>query len=163
MSRTGQDIGKKFEKALESAFEDLKKSHGFNYHKFVDTHAAGNVVASQPSDYLVTLPTGLAYLEAKASTKVPRFRQSMLRPAQRRTIMYDSQILGVPYYILFYNEDTDTIDLIDGAESLRSSRINWSKSLLASCKSGDLPSMLEKVFKLECISETLRRYNKEYK
>lgn len=163
MSRTGQDIGKKFEKALESAFEDLKKSHGFNYHKFVDTHAAGNVVASQPSDYLVTLPTGLAYLEAKASTKVPRFRQSMLRPAQRRTIMYDSQILGVPYYILFYNEDTDTIDLIDGAEALRSSRINWKKSLLASCKSGDLSEMFEKVLSLEPLSETLRRYNKEYK
>ena len=162
MSRTGQDIGKKFEKALEGAFEDLKKSHGFNYHKFVDTHAAGNVVASQPSDYLVTLPTGLAYLEAKASTKVPRFRQSTLRPAQRRTIMYDSQILGVPYYILFYNEDTDTVDLIDGAEALRSNRINWSKSLLASCKPGDLSGMFEKVFSLEPLSETLRRYNKEY-
>lgn len=158
MSRTGRDIGKKFEKAVETAFDTFKKRYGFNYHKFVDTHAAGNIVAGQPSDYLVTLPSGLCYLEAKASTTTDRLGKSMLRPSQRRTIMMDSQMLGVPYYVLFYAERTKEFHLLDGAEVMRGSRINYKQSLLMKGSLEGLP----KFWGLQPLSNVISTFKAQY-
>lgn len=162
MSRTSQDIGKKFEKAVEAAFDELKRGYGFNYHKFVDTHAAGNVVASQPSDYLITIPAGLCYLEAKASTTLTKMGKSMLRPSQRRTIKFDAQVLGVPYYILFHSEKTGEVHLLNGAEVLRGERINYKESLIAAKPISEMGKLLKNSFQPLNLSALLTDYRNNY-
>ena len=138
--RTSQDIGKDFEKTLESVFSALTQSHAFKVHKFVDSHAAGNIVASQPSDYLLACEGTLFFCEAKASTKHKRFQRSMLRPAQRGAIMHYGMGLNNPYFILF--QYRDEVHCLDAVGALAGSRINYDAALLFQCKTSELKEKL---------------------
>ena len=125
MTKTSQQIGKDFERMVEGVFDSLQRSHGFRYHKFVDSHAAGNLVASQPSDYLVALGSQMAFVEAKASAVEAKLQKAMIRPAQRGAAIMYGQMLRVPYYILFYSEVTQQATLYNGAEAMRGDRLNY--------------------------------------
>lgn len=120
--RTSQQIGKDFEKTLEGVFSSMRDKYGFMFHKFVDTKAAGNVVASQPADYLIGTPGQLSFMEAKSSDKVPNFRRSMLRPAQRGAIIQYSVGLGIPYHILF--EHKGRVDFISTLNLFEHKKLN---------------------------------------
>lgn len=153
--KTSQQIGKDFEKTLEGVFSSLKNTHSFNYHKFIDTHAAGNIVAAQPSDYLVGIHRTLIFLEAKSSTKEKRLQKSMLRPSQRGAIKYYGMGLDLDYLVLFEHEGR--VDILDGREVMRGSRINYQKSLIKSCRTEDLKLELIKLLGLQLKIKLLER------
>lgn len=114
----GQYIGKQWQKKLEAVFKSLTKTHGFEWHRFIDSHDAGNLVQSQPSDYLILLPSGLTFLEAKASSTAKKLRPSMLRPMQRKTVKHWCELLGCPYHFLFHDVTNDKVDLVNGLDVL---------------------------------------------
>lgn len=155
--RTSQDIGKDFEKALESVFSALSKTHAFKVHKFVDSHAAGNIVASQPSDYLIGAAEMLFFCEAKASTKQKRFQRSMLRPAQRGAIIHYSIGMMIPYYVLFLHKDE--VHCLSGSEAMKGSRIRYKESLLFTCGIEVLEAHLIHFWNLRPIGTVIKRIN----
>lgn len=162
MTKTSQQIGKDFERTLEGVFDSLQRSHGFRYHKFVDSHAAGNLVASQPSDYLVALGSQMAFVEAKASAVETKLQKAMIRPAQRGAAIMYGQMLGVPYYILFYSEVTQEVTLYNGAEVMRGSRVNHENSVLSECSSHLMGEMLSKEWNLGPYNLMLQRFREEW-
>ena len=162
MSKTSQQIGKDFERMVEGVFDSLQQSNGFRYHKLVDSHAAGNLVASQPSDYLVALGSKMAFVEAKASAGETRFQKAMLRPAQRGAAILYGQILGVPYYILFCSETTQRVTLYNDAEVMRGNRVNHEKSTLSECFAHQMGEMLSREWNLEPYNLMLQKYREEW-
>lgn len=116
---TGRDVGKDWENTLKNVFSRLSKTHVFSCHKLVDTGTAGSIVTSQPADYLISYGGKLAYLEAKASTTAKSFRPSMLRPKQRQTIIQESIMGDVPYFILFGDLMQRKYQLINGKTVLQ--------------------------------------------
>lgn len=162
MTKTSQQIGKDFERMVEGVFDSLQQSHGFRYHKFVDSHAAGNLVASQPSDYLVALGSQMAFVEAKASVVETKLQKAMIRPAQRGAAMMYGQMLGVPYYLLFYSEMTQRVSLYNGAEVMRGSRVNHEKSILSECSSHLLGEMLSREWNLGPCNLMIKKFREEW-
>lgn len=162
MTKTSQQIGKDFERMVEGVFDSLQRYHGFRYHKFVDSHAAGNLVASQPSDYLVALGSQMAFVEAKASAVETKLQKAMIRPAQRGAALMYGQMLGVPYYILVYSEVTQKVILYDGAEVMRGSRVNHKNSVLSECLAHQMGEMLIKEWNLEPYNLMLQHFRKEW-
>ena len=160
--RTSQDIGKSFEKTLESVFSSLQKTHAFRAHKLVDSHAAGNIVASQPSDYLIGAYQQLFYLEAKASSKNKRMTRSALQPAQRGAILNYGQVLQIPYYILFYSEVSGTVHILDGAKIMAGPRTIYPDALIDEVKILDLEFALIQRMKLKPLPEVLKQFTKNY-
>lgn len=117
------DVGKIFEKHLEGSFNQLKASHLLGWHRFPDTGAAGGVIIqAQPSDYLLGTPGNLSFLEAKASEKHTKLQKSMIRPAQRGAIHFYRGLLGIAYYIAFWDVQGSRIELWDGLTALSSAR-----------------------------------------
>ena len=161
--RNSQQIGKDFEKTLKSVFLSLQGSTTFLFHEFVDSHAAGNLVAGQPADYLVSINGKLAFLEAKASTTQKRFQRSMLQPAQRGAIIKHAQIMGTPYYILFHSSVEKVYHILDGAIAMKGSRINYADALLMEIPEQNcLALSLTGHWNLRPLSEAIRRYEKNY-
>lgn len=116
------DIGKVFEREIQKVFAKLKASHLVGYQRFSDSGAAGSVVAEQPADYLVGFPPGsqlranqlLAFVEVKASEVHHTLGKAMVRPGQRGAISWFRHLLGIPYYILFWDTQRGVIQLWDG-------------------------------------------------
>ena len=160
--RTSQDIGKSFEKTLEGVFSSIQKTHAFRIHKFVDSHAAGNIVASQPSDYLIGTLGQMMFLEAKASTKNKRMTRAALRPAQRGAIHIFSQVLNIPYYVLFFAEKTGTVHLLDGAMLMKGGRTNYSLALMKEVAIEQLEELLIERLDLTPLPTALKKYNLLY-
>lgn len=160
--RTSQKIGKDFEKTLGDVFSALQKSYGFRAHVFVDSHAAGNMVAGQPADYLVARVGELFFLEAKASMKNARMTRSALQPSQRGAILSYGQMLGIPYVILFHNEQDGTVHIIDGAEFMRGQRTDYKSSLLAEVPLDTLPDALVEMWSLQPLVEVLNTFRSKF-
>lgn len=156
LSLTSQEIGKRFERDLEACFRGMGKMYGFKWHRFTDTHEAGNVVRSQPSDYLITTSRGLAFMEAKASMTLSRFRPSLLRPDQKGAIRHYAQMLGMPYYVLFRDDVDQRVDVLDGKLCLQPK-----PTPLLSVR-GDLAVALVAQWGLEPIKSVLRRFELRY-
>lgn len=124
------DIGGIFEDQLESAFTLLKASHYLGWHRFPDTASAGgNIMQSQPSDYLVAAPRGckplqsrLFFVEAKASEKHTKLQKASIRPSQRGAISFYSALLHLPYFLLFWDVQGRRVEVWEGVEALKSSR-----------------------------------------
>lgn len=116
------DIGKVFENEIRKVFAALKASHLLGCQRFSDSGAAGSLVAAQPSDYLVGFPPGsrlrcdqlMAFVEVKASEVHHTLGKSMVRPEQRKAINWFRKLLGIPYYILFWDSQMGVIQLWDG-------------------------------------------------
>jgi hypothetical protein len=116
------DIGKVFENEIQKVFKQLKTSHLVGCQRFSDSGAAGSVVAEQPADYLVGFPPGsqlradqlLAFVEVKASEVHHTLGKAMVRPGQRGAISWYRYLLGIPYYILFWDTQHGVIQLWDG-------------------------------------------------
>lgn len=161
MTLTPQQIGKRFEHDLENAFRSMQKVYGFTWHRFVDTHEAGNAVREQPSDFLVTTSHGLALVEAKASATVTRFRPSMLRPSQRGAIRHYAQMLGMPYYILFRSDEDGIVEVHQGKHSLK---LDGRKPLapLLSTPKNRLEPALGDLWGLRPIRAVLRDFKNRY-
>ena len=121
----------------------------------MDSHAAGNLVASQPSDYLVTVNDQMMFIEAKSSTKQKRFQRSMLRPAQRGAIIHYGMGMGVGYLIIF--EHLGRIDVLRGTKAMNGKRINYEEALSFSCKTEDLEIEIIKRWKPFPISKMIDR------
>ncbi len=112
------DIGKIFEKELEKVFRSLEESHVLAWHRFPDTGAAGgNILAEQPSDYLLGLPLGsvspfgqrMMLAEAKASEKKASLSKAAMRPSQRRAICVYRMLLQLPYLVFFWDRIGDLL------------------------------------------------------
>ena len=127
------DIGNLFEKQVEKVFRKLKATHAVSLHRLVDSGSAGNIVQSQPSDYLLGVPGSLGYLEAKASEKHKKLQLSMLRPSQRGAIKYYQGVLRIPYYVLFWDVVGSRIELWEGLTALKSSRTKKPLTVLNNC------------------------------
>ena len=162
MTKTSQQIGKDFERMVEGVFDSLQRSHGFRYHKFVDSHAAGNLVASQPSDYLAALGSQMVFVEAKASAVETRLHKAMIRPAQRGAAIMYGQMLGVPYYILLYSEATQKVTLYNGAEVMRGSRVNHANSILSVSPAHLMGEMLSTEWNLGPYNLMLQKFREEW-
>lgn len=160
--KSSQDIGKDFEKTLEGVFSYLQKSYGFRYHKFVDSHAAGNIVASQPSDYLVAAGSKMLFIEAKATATNKNFTRGVLRPAQRGAIMMYGQVLKVPYLILFYSEVTGLVSFIDGAKAMVGERVELKSCTFANVKISKLGNYLARHLELKPLSVHLKQREFDY-
>lgn len=160
--RTSQDIGKSFEKTLESVFSSLQKTHAFRAHKLVDSHAAGNIVASQPSDYLIGTYQKLFYLEAKASSKNLRMTRAALQPAQRGAIMNYAQVMRIPYFILFHAERTGTVHILDGAIFMAGKRTAYENALIDEVKLANLEVSLIQRLELRPLPAILKQFNEIY-
>lgn len=145
-SRNSADIGKSFEQELTAVFKRLKTTYAFDWHPLADTRAAGNTIASQPSDYLIAVPGTLLLLEAKSSAKLSHFIPSMLRPKQRQTIQHWHNILGVPYFVVFKDMVMETVSILEGGNA-----IDNHKNLLCFGPSVDLDAFLVKALDLRRI------------
>ena len=93
------------------------------HHRLADSGAAGTLIAQQPSDYLLGLPDGcinltngqrLCFFEVKASEAKHSMPKDAVRPAQRGAIGRFRAILGLPYFILFWDAQLGVIQLWDG-------------------------------------------------
>ena len=125
-------IGKVFENELTKVLKLLKETHLVGYHRLADTGAAGNMIASQPSDYLVALPPGsrspladqrMFFLEVKASEIETSLKKDMIRPSQRGAVGSFRVLLNIPYLILFWSSATGDMELWDGV-AVQDARIN---------------------------------------
>ncbi len=157
LSFTSQEIGKRFERDLETAFRGMQKEFGFKWHRFTDTHEAGNVVREQPADYLVATPSGLALVEAKASMMLNRFRPSLLRPAQKGAIRHYAQMLGVPYFVLFRDDTDQRVDLLNGKDCLEARPVP-----LRAFKTTALADALAEAWALRPLRSTLQMFRQRY-
>lgn len=126
-------IGGVFEKEMVQVFKLLFTQRLVSYHRLTDTAAAGSVVAEQPSDYLLGLPAQcqnlhegqrLCFLEVKASEKHHSMPKDAVRPSQRGAIGRFRALLGIPYYILFWDAQEGVIQLWDGMAVHDTARIN---------------------------------------
>jgi hypothetical protein len=133
-------IGKVFEKEMVKVMKLLFEQRLVSYHRLTDTGAAGSVVAEQPSDYILGLPAAcknlhedqrLCFLEVKASEKHSSMPKDAVRPSQRGAIARFRFLLGVPYYILFWDAQNGGMQLWDGLAVYDNARID-KKFLLAS-------------------------------
>lgn len=158
---TPQQIGKRFERDLNEAFRVLQKRFGFAWHRFTDTHEAGNVVREQPSDYLVTTPGGLVFVEAKASEVYDHFIPSLLRPSQKGAIKQYAQMLEVPYYVLFRSDSDGRVDWINGKSCLAATR-SKRVPVIASTRKKDLSEFLAEAWGLKPIRVVIKKYNLRY-
>jgi hypothetical protein len=128
------DIGKIFEKELEKVFRSLEESHVLGWHRFPDTGSAGgNIIAEQPSDYLLALPAGslsphagqrFVLAEAKASEKKSSLSKASMRPSQRRAISVYRLLLQLPYLVIFWDATEGVMQVWDGAGVVDEARIN---------------------------------------
>lgn len=116
-------IGKVFEGEMVIVMRMLFEQRLVSFHRLTDTGAAGSIVAEQPSDYLLGLPAGcknlqegqrLCFLEVKASEKHSTMPKDAVRPSQRGAIGRFRFLLGIPYYILFWDSQKGVIQLWDG-------------------------------------------------
>lgn len=147
--------GKEFEDFLTGkVFLPLKSTYALSYHKLVDSGSAGNIVGSQPSDFLVGANKTLMYLEAKTSTGA-NFTRSLLRPAQRKAILFDGVYLEIPYWILFWSLKTRKVSIIDGVKALEGTRIDLEKCSFQ-CTRDQLQQELAKLWKLKTLKEILK-------
>lgn len=160
--KSSQQIGKDFEKTLESVFSSLQKTNGLRFHKFVDSHAAGNIVASQPSDYLVGFYQKLILVEAKSSATKTNFTRSALRPAQKGAALFYGQLLDIPYVILFHSEKTGMVSYIDGAAAMAGDRINLETCVLDSRPLEQLTDMLKSQWEMRSIKFLTKRKQEVY-
>lgn len=126
-------IGDVFEGEVQKVMKLLKESHLVGLHRLSDSKSAGNLVAGQPSDYLLGLPEGcsnllsgqrLMFLEAKASEVHASLGKSMVRPVQRGAIGTFRYLLDLPYLILFWSANNGTLQMWDGIAVHGESRIN---------------------------------------
>lgn len=125
-------IGKVFENELTKVFNILKAKHLVAWHRLTDSAAAGNLVAAQPSDYLVGFPPGsqllndqrLVFLEAKASESYGGLKKAMVKAPQRGAIGSYRLVLGIPYLLLFWDAQAGNMELWDGIGVMRDTKIN---------------------------------------
>lgn len=126
-------IGGVFEKEMVLVFRMLFEQRLVGFHRLSDTAAAGSVVASQPSDYLLALPAGsdnlldkqrLCFFEVKASEKHSSMPKDAVRPSQRGAIGRFRALLGIPYYILFWDAQNGVMQLWDGLAVHDNARID---------------------------------------
>jgi hypothetical protein len=153
--KNNAEQGNEFEVFLRNTFSSLKKTYGLSYHRFVDTRAAGNVVASQPSDFLVGVDGTLFYVEAKTSVE-ENFSRSMLRPHQRKAILFDSKLLNIPYWILFWSVTDQRVSVIDGVKAMEGTRINI-ENCAVKCTREELSDLLIKMWNPTTMKELLVR------
>jgi hypothetical protein len=122
------DIGKLFEKEFVKALRSLRDSHLLGWHRLTDTGAAGNVVAEQPSDYLLAVPPGaalpgsdqrMAFCEAKASEVNAKLTKAAMKPAQRGAIAHFRMLLTIPYLVVFYDATGGKLQIWDGAAVMK--------------------------------------------
>lgn len=132
-------IGGVFEKEMVIVMRMLFTQRLVSFHRLTDTAAAGSIVADQPSDYLLGLPAGcqnlhegqrLCFLEVKASEKYSTLPKAAVRPSQRGAIGRFRFLLGIPYYILFWDAQNGVMQLWDGLAVHDTDRID-KKFLLA--------------------------------
>lgn len=116
-------IGGVFEREMGKVFKLLFVQTLVAHHRLADSKAAGTKIAEQPSDYLLGLPPGcahlisgqrLCFLEVKASEKDHTMGKDAVRPAQRGAIARFRHLLGIPYYIMFWDAQLGVIQLWDG-------------------------------------------------
>lgn len=126
-------IGKVFEKEMSKVFKLLFSLTMAAHHRLADSGAAGSMIAEQPSDYLLGLPPGcsallngqrLCFLEVKASEAKHSLPKDAVRPAQRGAIARFRHLLGIPYYILFWDAQEGVIQLWDGMAIHDNARID---------------------------------------
>lgn len=63
----GKPAWKKFEEDVQSYFEGRMENEPIVYHRFYDTHSAGSLLPSQPSDHLVKTTQHSILIETKHS------------------------------------------------------------------------------------------------
>jgi len=132
-------IGGVFEKEMVIVMRMLFEQRLVSFHRLSDTAAAGSMVAAQPSDYLLGLPAAcqnlqegqrLCFLEVKASEEHSSMPKAAVRASQRGAIGRFRFLLGIPYYILFWDAKNGVIQLWDGLAVHDTDRID-KKFLLA--------------------------------
>lgn len=92
MAKSNDDgrVGYEFEAELKRVFEKIKKRHKFDYHRYLDSKAAGRLVSPQPGDFQICyLDTDsvnhVIIVEAKGSEEKESLREcasSHIRPQQ---------------------------------------------------------------------------------
>lgn len=116
-------IGKVFEREFAKVIRHLAETRAVGLARFPDSGDAGSLISAQPSDYLLGLPPGctglldgqrLMFLEVKASEEHHKLGKAMVRPAQRGAISKFRYLLGIPYFILFWDAQDGVIQLWDG-------------------------------------------------
>ncbi|QYW06501.1 hypothetical protein uan_089 [Pseudomonas phage UAntarctica] len=126
-------IGGVFEGEMGKVFKLLFEQRLVAHHRLADSKAAGTKIAEQPSDYLIGLPQGcrnlingqrLCFLEAKASEKHSTMGKDAVRPVQRGAIARFRFLLGIPYYIIFWDSQLGAIQLWDGLAIHDNNRID---------------------------------------
>lgn len=149
---TGREIGKEWERTLQSVFSSLRKQYGFSWHSFVDTHTAGGMVQAQPSDYLIMVEGSVMFLEAKSSTRNKKLQPSMLRPKQRQTILHESRLLRLPYWVLFGQTTEGYFQLFRGIDVVEEG-FSRSYPIQLEGEIKELESKLREFFNLRKLSE----------
>lgn len=159
---TNSKQGKEFEVFVRNTFSLIKKTHGLSYHRLVDSGAAGGIVSSQPSDFIVGATHKLFYVEVKTSIN-ENFTRNLLRPHQRKAILFDGQVLGIPYYILFYSIKTGLVSVVDGRKALVGDRIDLKYCTEAKVRRDDLANTLIQVWELSSLKSIIARGNNWHK
>lgn len=157
-------IGKVFEKEMVQVFKMLFEQRLVSYHRLSDSGAAGSIVAEQPSDYLLGLPAGcqnlqegqrLCFLEVKASEEHSTMPKAAVRPAQRGAIARFRFLLGIPYYIMFWDAQNGVIQLWDGIAVHDTARID-KRHLLATWPNVGVINKLQRQRVVDLIADYFR-------
>lgn len=64
-----EKLGAWFEDELKPIFKNMQEHMGLYYHRFIDSKAAGNLVADQPADFMLKTKKGAFLIEVKASRR----------------------------------------------------------------------------------------------
>lgn len=139
-----QNDGKITEALMKYVFKTIAQDCRFDWHRMTDSYAAGNMVASQPCDFLIETDNGIFYLEVKSSRTTSRFVPSMLTPSQSRA-SYMQRWFNRPYWIVFHDMRRNQFDV------LRSSDAGF--EVVKSCPEGSLVTTLKEVLEVKEIDD----------
>ncbi len=116
-------VGYEFEDKLKSVFGEIKKKRPFDFHRFLDTKAAGRVVAAQLADYMISFKDDkscnhVIIVEAKASEENESLRSCASGHILPQQIGKHKSWLrsGGSGLFLFYCEMTGEVEVWDSKD-----------------------------------------------
>ena len=104
------------ESEIQTFLEARQRIGKTMYHRFYDTHAAGNFLPGQPADFMVVNNGKLHFIEAKFS-EVHDSLKSCFSGAVRANQTAAAHLAvraGANYVFLFYSAKSDMFELWDG-------------------------------------------------
>ena len=145
-------LGAWFEGQTQDRLKWFQENKHLMFHRFPDSKSAGNIIAAQPSDYLVGSPLAAWLVEVKAS-KVHKSLRSCAANAIRQEQVVKAHLWmrsGLRSVFIFISVTGGVIEVWDGrhvvAQRFEGKPLNPSKGVLLCCEPAGYTDTLNALF-----------------